>query len=184
MKVIFLGLFFCEESLKDALKYSKVGVQYAPHKFQSNLLNGLNNDTDLDLYIINIPPTGSFPIHNKQLFSKKYAWGKQTTQVSFINLPFIKHIEQERKILAACKEIIKNSDELVHIVFYSPYKPFLNACIKLKRQFGNVRLCLIQTDPIPGIGDLQRFMTPKAKRKGAKASCKPTTFRIETATSS
>ena len=168
MKVIFLGLLFCEESLQDALKYSKVGVQYAPHKFQANLLRGLENCTDLDLHIINIPPTGSFPIHNKQLFSKKYTWGKQAAQMSFINLPFVKHIEQENKIIEACKKIIRRTKEIVHIVLYSPYKPFINACIKLKSRYNNVRLCLIQTDPIPGIDDLQRFMTPRARKNGEK----------------
>lgn len=168
MKIIFLGLLFCEESLKDALKYSKVGVQYAPHKFQSNLLKGFVGRGDSDLYIINVPPTGSFPIHNKQLFSKEYIWDKQAIQISFVNLPILKHFEQERKILKLCKKIIKETQDTVQIVLYSPYKPFINACLKLKKKYRNVRLCLIQTDPIQGKGDLQRFMTVKAKKQGER----------------
>ena len=168
MKVVFLGLLFCEESLQNALKFSKNGVQYAPHKFQTNLLKGLEGHCDLDLRVINVPPTGSFPINNKQLFSKKYIWGEQSTQIPFLNLPFVKHIEQKNKILSACEKIIKETKEIVQIVFYSPYKPFLSACIKLKKRYDNVKLCLIQTDPIQGIGDLQRFMNPRAKKKGDK----------------
>ena len=167
MKMIFLGLLFCEESLKDALKYSKVGVQYAPHKYQDNLLKGLKDYPDLDLRVINVPPTGSFPIHNKQLFSKEYVW-EMGKQIGFLNLPKLKHFVQAKKIYKECKKIIEKTDEIVNVVFYSPYKPFVQVCTKLKKKYSNVKLTLIQTDPIQGRGDLERFMTDKAMKKGDK----------------
>lgn len=175
MKVIFLGLLFCEDSLKRAIEKTKCGIQYAPHMFQKNLLEGFGQMEDLDLHVINVPPTGSFPINSKELFSKAYQWGENRKQISFWNLPFYKHLEQKGKILRACRKIIKESDEPVAVLIYSPYGPFLDVCNRLKKEFDNVTCCMILTDPIPGRGDLARFMTKGAKEKGdaivAKCAC-------------
>ena len=166
MKVIFLGLLFCEESLQKTIQTSKCGVQYAPHLFQKNLLEGFADMEDVDLHIINVPPTGSFPMNNKELFSKSYQWGEQAKQIGFVNLPVLKHFEQQGKILRACRKIIKESDETVHVLIYSPYDPFLYVCNRLKQEFDNVKCSMILTDPIPGRGDLARFMNEKAVKKG------------------
>lgn len=166
MKVIFLGLLFCEESLKRAIQMTKCGIQYAPHMFQKNLLEGFANMDDVDLHVINVPPTGSFPINSKELFSKSYRWGEKKQQISFLNLPFYKHTQQKGKLLRACRKIIKESDEPVAVLIYSPYGPFLDVCSRLKQEFDHVSCCMILTDPIPGRGDLARFMTEDAVKKG------------------
>ena len=168
MKVIFLGLLFCDKSLQEALKNSKVGVQYAPHKFQTNLIDGLKQFPDIDLSVLNVPPTGSFPINSKQLISGKQLWGDNAKQVSFINLPIIKHIIQAIKLYKECVKIIKDKDEKVRIVLYSPHKPFVKVCQKLKKRYKNMDLCLILTDPIKGKGDLKRQMSRRAERLGDK----------------
>ncbi|MBR5524169.1 MAG: glycosyltransferase [Clostridia bacterium] len=166
MKVIVLGLLFCEKSLAAALKNSTCGIQYAPHKFQSNLISGLEQQPGVDLHVINLPPTGSFPIHSKELYSRQYDWAPQRMQLSYWNLPFVKHVEQAHKLYAACSSLLKDTDEPAYVVIYSPYPPFLQVCNRLKTRFPHVRCCLILTDPIPGRGDLARFMTPRAQKKG------------------
>ena len=168
MKIIFLGLLFCEDSLARTIQMTKCGIQYAPHIFQANLLEGFATMDDIELHVINIPPTGSFPINSKELFSKEYHWGKNRVQISYFNLPFVKHIEQEAKLHCKCRKILAETDEPVYILMYSPYPPFLNVCAALKKEFKNVRCCMILTDPVPGRGDLERFMTPKAVREGNK----------------
>ena len=67
MKEIFLGLMYCEQSFKEAFSLDKVKVQVAPQVFQSNLLKGFN-ENQCDVKVLNVPPTGSFPMHNKKLF--------------------------------------------------------------------------------------------------------------------
>lgn len=166
MKMIFLGLLFCEESLQRTIQKTKCGIQYAPHMFQKNLLEGFREMDDVDLHIINVPPTGSFPINNKELFSKPYQWDRQAKQIGFVNLPVLKHFEQQGKIIRACRKIIKNTEETVHVLIYSPYDPFLYVCNRLKKEFSNVKCSMILTDPIPGRGDLARFMTERAVKKG------------------
>ncbi len=168
MKVILLGLLFCDASLERTLQMTKCGVQYAPHKFQSNLINGFQQLDDVELHVINVPPTGSFPINSKELLSQEYRWGDGYRQISFWNLPFFKHWQQERKIFRECSNYIKSTQEPVHILIYSPYGPFLNVCCRLKKAYPNVQCSIILTDPIPGKGDLARFMTKGAVKKGEK----------------
>ncbi len=176
MKIVLLGLLFCEQSLERTLKKSKCGVQYAPHKFQSNLVSGFEQLDEVDLHVINVPPTGSFPINSKELFSSAYSWGKNKQQISFVNLPIVKHFEQEQKLFARCCNIVDQTDETVFFICYSPYPPFLNVCNRLKRKYGNVRCTLIQTDPIPGKGDIARFMNKRAVRKGEQILKKTKSF--------
>lgn len=165
MKVIFLGLLFCDESLERALETSKCGIQYAPHLFQKNLLEGLENQ-DVELTVFNVPPMGSFPINSKELFSGSYIWGENRQQIPFVNIPIFKHFEQRYKILHTCRKVLRKTKEPVAVVIYSPYDPFLFVCKKLKEEFSNVCCCMILTDPIPGKGDLARFMTASAVKKG------------------
>lgn len=168
MKVILLGLLFCDASLKRTLQMTKCGVQYAPHKFQSNLINGFLQLEDVDLHVINVPPTGSFPMNSKELYAPQYRWGKGYKQISFLNLPIFKHWQQQRKLYKECCSCIRSTKEQVHILIYSPYGPFLKVCEALKKKYPNVKCSMILTDPIPGRGDLARFMTKDAVEKGNK----------------
>lgn len=166
MKIIFLGLMFCEESLASAIQVTKCGIQYAPHFFQKNLLEGFSQMEDIDLHVLNVPPTGSYPMNSRELFSKSYHWGEKRKQISFVNLPVLKHLEQKKKLLCACREIICKTNEPVSVIIYSPYGPFLDVCNRLKKEFDNVSCCMILTDVVPGRGDLVRFMSKKAVKKG------------------
>ena len=89
---------FCEASLQDAYKDVKRGISIAPHVFQKNLLDGFAQIEDVEVDVLNIPPVGSFPINNKRLFAKTYRWGKNNTQIGYLNLPFIKHGIHTRKL--------------------------------------------------------------------------------------
>lgn len=149
MKIIFLGLLFCEDSLKVDLKKSKKGTQYATHNFQSSLISGFKKNKNIDLTVYNVPPTGSFPFNHKELFFKKYKWD-DNLQISFLNLPIIKHFIQEIKLYNIIKKKIKNETDLIQFVIYSTYIPFLKIYNKLKRKFKNINCSLIVTDPLPG----------------------------------
>ena len=163
MKLLLLGLMFCDESLEEALRSSKVGVQMAPHLFQNRLLSGLKAQDEVDVSVLNIPPTGSFPLANKKLYSKSYLH-EDGKQIGFINLPFIKHVVQQRKLKKEILKWLKDKNDS-YIVVYSLYKPFLKALDKIIKKT-KVNVCLIQTDAIPGRGGMSTSL--KAKRLGDK----------------
>lgn len=166
MEIIFLGLMYCDEFLGEAMKLSYGNLQIAPHTFQNNLFNGFKEIDNVDFSIINVPPMGSYPINNRKLFLKAYKWGSKNTQIGYLNLPFIKHAIQKNKIINILKKRIKNNGENFAIVIYSLYEPFIDAANYIKDRYQNVKLVLIQTDAVPGRGDMDKYMTSSAIRKG------------------
>lgn len=168
MTLIFLGLLYTDETIKNREKYSKKGLQMAPHVFQSNLLQGFDRN-NIKVEVLSVPPIGSFPINCKKLFFKKEKWGKNRLQISFINLPKIKWYIQEKKLVKEINKIInKNKNDEIRIVAYSPYLPFLNTIKKIKKKYPFIKNNLIVTDPIPGRGDMEKYMTKSAVKKGCK----------------
>ena len=166
MKIIFLGLMYSEKSLKLAYKEDKVRVQVAPQVFQDNLIKGFN-ENQTPIKVLNVPPTGSFPKNNRRLFFKKMSWGRENVQIGFINLPFIKHAIQKRKLY---KEILRElkKDADVGIVLYTMHKPFLEAVKRVKKKYPDVHVSVIQTDPVPGRGEVGRADSNSRIKKGDK----------------
>lgn len=168
MRIIFLGILFCEASLQDAYKDVRHGISIAPHVFQKNLLDGFAQIDDAEVDVLNIPPVGSFPINNKRLFAKKYRWGKNNVQIGYLNLPFIKHGIHKRKLFREISQRVKEAENPAEIklLAYSVYEPFLDVIKKVKKKYPAVEVCLIQTDPVMGRGERDRYMTPAAVAEG------------------
>lgn len=162
MRVIFLGLLFCDDSMEDAYKYSRTGVQMATHTFQRNLIEGLSSISDIN--VINIPPIGSYPSNYSKLFIKQRSW-TNGTEIGYLNLPIIKHRIQKRQVY---KELIKKLDrkEINYLLVYSLYEPFLEVVKRIKVEGYQVKVCLIQTDAVPGRNDMPKYMTKEAIKRG------------------
>ncbi|HQM06651.1 MAG TPA: glycosyltransferase [Bacilli bacterium] len=146
----------------------------APHIFQTNLLSGFESLNDVSVEVINIPPTGSFPINNKRLYSKGYYWGENNYQIGYLNLPRIKWSVHKKKLLKELDNrlaVVKDMRD-VSIIAYSVYEPFLDVFIDIKAKYPEVQLCLIQTDPIMGRGERDRYMTPAAVEEGNRIVAK------------
>lgn len=168
MDIIYMGLMFCDDSLKDEFKTKRRKVSMAPHKFQTNLIRGIDEQEGINLSVINVPPTGSFPANNKKLFSKQYRWGRDNQQISYINLPWIKHKIQEKKLYKCVKGKIKQS-RATFLMVYSLYEPFLKVARSVKKENPEIHVCVIHTDAVPGRDDMDKYMTKAAKRRGDRA---------------
>lgn len=167
VKIVILGLLFSNESLEYAYKYSKAGVQMAPHMFQKRMIQGIRSVPEVEAKVLNIPPVGSYLINYRKLFIRNRKWGKDNIEIGCVNLPLIKHWIQEKRISSLLEQQV-HEDENLHILIYTLYEPFLKAAIKLKKKFSNVRVCLLQTDAVPGIGDHEKYMTAGRIKQGKK----------------
>ena len=80
MKIIFLGIMFCDEALKHVYKDSLHGVSMAPHIFQTNLLSGFEslNDVVVELSI----STTEVSDKQQKLYSS-VLWKKQSSNRIF-----------------------------------------------------------------------------------------------------
>ena len=167
MNLIFLGLLYTEQSLRETGLYSRHGVQMAPHTFQRTLLDGIRQLDDVRLNVISIPPSGSFPINDQRLWIRKERL-EHHTQIGYCNLPWIKHSLQRRTLVKTIKELLHDAEDAEDTLLaaYSPFEPFLHAIGDIKREFPKIQSCLIVTDCIPGRGDLPKNMTWHAKLRG------------------
>ncbi len=168
MNIVLCGLMFSENSLREAQFYSKTGIQMAPHLFQSNLLAGLKQlGGDVRVSAVNVTPIGSFPMHYRRLAVRRELWDDGNVQIGYWNLPIVKQIRHMR---AAVRELEKKLDlehpEQNFIITYNTYEPFVRAACHLKKKHPGIRLAMLVTDCIPGRGDMERYMTASAVRKG------------------
>lgn len=171
MRIILCGLMFSESGLGLSKKYSKTSLQMAPHLFLTNLANGLRvASEDVELSVINIMPVGSFPMHDKRLLIRREVWGEDNVGVGYLNLPVVKHHIQKRALI---REIEKKLDlkhpENNFLLVYHTYLPFLEAVKCLKIKYPAIKTALIATDCVPGRGDMEKYMTPAAVKRGNKA---------------
>ena len=155
---------FSDTSLAEAYKYAKGGVQMATHLFQAKLLKGLDRE-DIDLTVYNVPPVGSFPISYKKLTIKEHTWGKNL-QLGYLNIPFVKHAIQTRKLNKLVdKWIMDGEGEKSYIIAYSLYEPFLKVLDRVKSRYADlVHVCLLHTDAVPGRNSM--YVNPKAIKLG------------------
>lgn len=164
--IIFLGLKFNEDTLQKDLTESKSSVSLAAHVFQSTVIKGLRDASSYPVHVLSVQPVGCAPLNHKKwkIDSCLYEGGMQ---VGYINLPGIKQIELCIKIILKAKSIVKNNKyKNILIILYSAHFPFLMASYILKKMFDNVKLVLIQTDCVPGIGDMPEYMTFYRKMLG------------------
>ncbi len=171
MRIILCGLMFSESGLCLSKKYSKTSLQMAPHLFLTNLANGLRaTSEDVELSVINVMPVGSFPMHDKRFLIRREVWGEDNVGVGYLNLPVVKHHIQK---MALIREIEKKLDlehpENNFLLVYHTYLPFLEAVKYFKNKYPDIHTALIATDCVPGRGDMEKYMTPAAVRRGNKA---------------
>lgn len=165
MKILFLGLFYDEEGLKQSYKDMKGVVQMAPHRFQTLLLQGLE-ENGAEVQAVHVMPSGSFPFHHKKLFIKDKRWGKENYRIGYVNLPVFKQLTQEKKAYRAMKKALLSANPPDVIICYYLHMPFLKALNRIKKQFPQVKIVSLMTEAVPGRGDI--VDTAKRKKLGDK----------------
>ena len=164
MRVILWTNMFCSKSLDDAKRYSRKAIQYAPHLFQNNLLEGLYAN-NASVSVLSIPPIGSFPFSYKKIRIPGYKWDDNNNQIGYLNIPWIKKKVQTDRLIKKTREILQENRECC-LIIYSLNLPFLLAASELKKQFPSLRVFVIQTDAVPGRNDMPKYMGPQYTKLG------------------
>lgn len=167
LRVFFLGLLFSDKTMKEAQEKSKVGIQMAPHIFQTNLLKGFKEIDNVDISVINTPPIGSFPVHYKRMIMHAEKWNNNYRQIGYVNLPFLKHGMQQKEIERLLEEQIDDTNRQV-IFIYTMYPPFVKAAHSIKERHPNIHVSLLQTDPVLGKDGIYRKNSKGNIKKGKK----------------
>ena len=167
MNILFWGFAYPKEMRDYYIGNMQSDLQMAPATFCANMLEGFRQIDGVRSSMLSMPAVGSFPFNFKSPIIPHRIWGDGNIQIGYLNFPCIKRIIQTRKLVSETeKKILEHGAENICIVIYSPYLPFLKSLNILKRKYPDLRSCMIVTDCIPGKGDMPKFMTRRAKRRG------------------
>ena len=156
MNLIYLGLLFDSESLREAGRDSKIGLQMAPHTFQTNLITGLQKQQNVELHVINVLPVGSWPIHYKSVMIHANEWDRNGYRMGELNLPVVKHMLLAKYLERELERRIQADGESA-VLIYSLYQPFICAAYRCKKRHPNIKVCLIQTDAVHGRNSAKKY---------------------------
>lgn len=160
---------YTEQSLRDAKQYSKTGLQMAPHIFLSTLIEGMSQLENIRLFVLNIPPVGSFPINYTRPIIRTELWGECNVQVGYLNFPIIKGMFQKRKLMAQIKKIIfMYFEDETYILGYNTYETFLDVLKMCKTKYRDIETGLLVTDCVPGKNDMDKYITSSRRRLGER----------------
>lgn len=122
---------------------TKSFLQQSANVLQKKYIEGLSYHYD-KITIINAPFVGYFPLRYKSIMvpecCQKIIYNNATVDTisfSFNTLPFLCHNERyykSKKTLKQWLELHKQEDNIV--IVYSVHRPFIKACIELKKMYG------------------------------------------------
>ncbi len=152
-----MGLF-PEEYENEILKNSLYGMQNAANKLQWAIVDGLDNQTDVKIHIVNSLYIGSYPQKYRKAIIPSFKFkikGKELgINVGFLNLPLVKIVSKYIGIKKEVKKWAKNevSEEKV-IIAYAMTSPFVELLYYFKNKYPNIK-CLLFVPDLPEYMDL------------------------------
>ena len=147
MKEIFIGHLFDKNKEKELLKICPKGVSMAVNQYQMGFVEGLNKKIDIISGLV----IGSYPKKCKKLsfkYEKKDFEYGTIEYLPFKNFYFIKENSFYKNLLKILRQKI-NKDEETFVYVYGLYLPYLKAIKRIKKNYSNLKVCLIITD-LPG----------------------------------
>ena len=147
MKVIYLSMMFAD--VESDIKNSKSPNSVSGHKFQENILKGLE-ENDCSLSVINIPRIRYYPDYPKIIFrSKQSVWGRKTNGVNigFVNLPILNYLSQTiNGYRAVMREMKKDKNEQYVLFTFNSNPHTIFTMLMTRALHKNVTLCNIVGD--------------------------------------
>jgi glycosyltransferase involved in cell wall biosynthesis len=141
IKILFIGFAISSDILNKVAVRDR-NPQFAAHKLQWNIINGIEEYTGENIKIISAVPVSNFPDYPKIIF-KWENWSHRVNSkdicIPFINIIIMKHITRFISALY-CILSVFNKDEMKNrkkiILIYALHSPFLLAASVAKRLFG------------------------------------------------
>lgn len=153
---VFLSLMVPEQLEKLVRMNSEKTMFDAANVFEHNLVEGLTQNLNTNMEIVNILPIGSFPQYYKKCFIKEQTFimdGNRFVNLGFFNVKFFKNISIKKNVFLYLNKYCKKTKNDVVLFIYSASPEFLSAVTKLKKKNHNLIVCDIIAD-VPGMTNL------------------------------
>lgn len=148
-QTLFLGGMFPDKLLDDIILNSKGNIQNAADALQKSFIKGLSVFYP-DMYIINMPFVGAYPIRYKKMFVKSSSLD-QGKSVGYCNILYFKHFFIKKAVRKAVLEWVKLATGKKIVFIYSLNDPFLEVLSEIKPQYPDLHICQIVPDLIDGM---------------------------------
>lgn len=127
-----------------------VGLQNAPNVFQWGVIKGLIGN-EIEIEVISLPFLPAFPIKYDHLYtpeSEVLFEGKRIGRMlSYCDLIGYKTISMKQKLQRHLETLMQQYvDEKIVVLTYTPYVPFIQAIVNVKKKCPNIILASIVTD--------------------------------------
>jgi Glycosyltransferase len=148
MEYVFLGGIFPEERVaKDILSRSRGSVQYAADLFQKLLIEGIEENLNQDIKVLNSMFVYPFPTGHRNLIIPSFSFSHKENAEDYncgvINLFGINYFTRYLNLRKQLRRRYRGKE--VTIFVYAMHAPFLHA-VKSLRKIAKVRLVLICPD--------------------------------------
>lgn len=157
MNYAFVSMLIPHGMESELYNISEKNMQDAANALQWHLYNGLCQNLNTNILLINTLPVGSFPQYCKKAAVRRSAfktkYGEGHVNIGFCNIKLFRRFSQSEKIY---RELLKwatatEGDKTVFV--YTASGIFLNAVHKLKKRFPDIIICDIIAD-LPGMTSL------------------------------
>lgn len=151
-KIIFLGGIWNKEEEQMIINNSRGNVQIAANVLQSALIEGLDKQMESPITVISEKFLGAYPLRYKKCFIKKKVFnhsrisGHKDIDVSFCNLPLIKHYSRFISSKKYIRELCTSQEDYIFVLGYSMTYSIVEGLIYAKKVNPKVKTCLIVPD--------------------------------------
>ncbi|MBP3372399.1 MAG: glycosyltransferase [Clostridia bacterium] len=149
MNVLLMSLMYPEDQMEEVTQNAKDKLQNQINSYQRAFVEGIrqNLQESEKLHILNCLPVGIFPLQYRQLVLKSGSHDQGTImQIGCINLPWFK---QQMRMHLAERELIRlieASPENRTVLVYTQYLPYMQAIVRAKKRFPDLKAAVIVTD--------------------------------------
>ena len=160
--VAFLGGIFPKELEEDILNNSKKNIQNAANVLQWNIINGLDENLETPVKIINSVYIGAFPFLYKKLFIKTYKFSHKENaediNVGFCNLKGYKYFSRKFHLRPVLKKwALKRTKKKKVIIGYALTDTIIKSLLYIKKINKSITTCII-------VPDLPQYMNTSNKQ--------------------
>lgn len=158
MNILCLMGLFPEEYEDVILKNSLSGVQNAANKLQWAIVDGLNNQINVETNIINSLYIGAYPQKYRKAIIPSFAFNirgkEQGFNVGFLNLPFVKYLSKYYGLKKKVDQWINSgvNGEKV-IIAYAMTSPFVELLHYVKNKYPIIK-CILFVPDLPEYMDV------------------------------
>ncbi len=177
MNYAFLGRMIPPSMADGVAKSSRKNMQDAANALQWHIYEGLCQNTDAQIDILNVLVVGSYPQYYKKPFIKREKfsakYGDNNINIGFCNVKAIKNYfiarGVKKELLAWCEQSTENRFAFM----YTLHSGFLSAVKAAKKKYPDLKACAIVAD-LPNMASLSS-KTSFLQRHFAK-SCSDSTY--------